>query len=160
MATSLNTGTKDIPLKFAAGLTAIVNQAWEDSNFLARTAPVTRDLLRFWFNDSFCDARPINFHAGQRQAILNTIYLHEIAKTGSVFDMYSHVGEYGGTAIAAEMDITYLKKDKFSHPKYCLKMATGTGKTWVLNALLIWQYLNARIEDTPSGRYSKRFLIK
>ena len=159
MPISVNTGTRDVPLKFAAGLTAIVNQAWEDSNFLARTAPVTRDLLRFWFNDSFCDARPINFHAGQRQAILNTIYLHEIAKTDSVFDMYSHVGECSGTAIAAEMDIAYLKKDKFSHPKYCIKMATGTGKTWALNALLIWQYLNAKIEDTPSGRYSKRFLI-
>src|SRR4030042_1084294 len=38
-------------------------------------------------------------------------------------------------------------------------MATGTGKTWVLNALLIWQYLNARFEDVPGGRYSKRFLI-
>src|SRR3972149_10367266 len=130
MATSLNTGTKDIPLKFAAGLTAIVNQTWEDSNFLAKTTPVTRDLLRFWFNDSFCDARPINFHAGQRQAILNTIYLHEIAKTDSVFDMYSYVGEYSDKSIAVEMDIAYLKKYKYIYLKYCMKMATGTGKTW------------------------------
>ncbi|MEI2642174.1 MAG: DEAD/DEAH box helicase family protein [Candidatus Nanopelagicales bacterium] len=28
------------------------------------------------------------------------------------------------------------------HPKYCFKMATGTGKTWVLQALMIWQLLN------------------
>ncbi|MGV2482211.1 UNVERIFIED_CONTAM: DEAD/DEAH box helicase family protein, partial [Salmonella enterica subsp. enterica serovar Weltevreden] len=31
---------------------------------------------------------------------------------------------------------------KHSHPKYCMKMATGTGKTWVLQALMIWQLLN------------------
>ena len=58
-----------------------------------------------------------------------------------------------------EMDLSYLKKDKFSHPKYCVKMATGTGKTWVMNALLIWQYLNSKYEETPSGRYSKNFLL-
>ena len=81
MSFSLNTGTRDIPLKFAAELTTIVNQAWENGGFLARATPVTRDLLRFWLSDSFCDVRSINFHAGQRQAILNTIYLHEIAKT-------------------------------------------------------------------------------
>ena len=43
-------------------------------------------------------------------------------------------------------------------------MATGTGKTWVMHALLIWQYLNAkydigRFEEKPSGRYSKNFLF-
>ncbi|MBI5468392.1 MAG: DEAD/DEAH box helicase family protein [Deltaproteobacteria bacterium] len=155
MTVSLNTGTREIPLKFARELTAVVNQEWESGGFISKTSPVTQDLLRFWFNDSFCDARSINFHAGQRQAILNTIYLQEILKTDSVFDMYTAAsGE-----IAAEMDIVYLKKDKFSHPKYCLKMATGTGKTWVLSALLIWQYLNARAEENPSGRFSKNFLI-
>jgi type III restriction enzyme len=40
-----------------------------------------------------------------------------------------------------------------------MKMATGTGKTWVMNALLIWQYLNAKYEDKLSGRYSKNFLL-
>jgi hypothetical protein len=31
---------------------------------------------------------------------------------------------------------------KHAHPKYCFKMATGTGKTWVMQALMIWQLLN------------------
>lgn len=57
------------------------------------------------------------------------------------------------------MDLSYLKKDKFSHPKYCMKMATGTGKTRVMNGLLIWQYLNARYEEKPNGRYSTNFLL-
>lgn len=155
MTVSVNTGTRDVPLKFAKELTAQVNKAWEDGSFFSRTSPVTQDLLRFWFNDTFCESRSVNFHLGQKQAILNVVYLHEILKTDSVFDMYSLISD----EVAAEMDLAYLKKDKFSHPKYCLKMATGTGKTWVLNALLIWQYLNAKFEETPCNRFSKRFLI-
>lgn len=155
MTVSINTGTRDVPLKLAKELTAVVNHEWENGSFISKATPVTQDLLRFWFHDSFCDTRSINFHSGQKQAILNTIYLHEILKTDSVFDIYTSSSD----EITAEMDLAYLKKDKFSHPKYCLKMATGTGKTWVLGALLIWQYLNAKHEETPGGRYSTRFLI-
>ena len=38
-------------------------------------------------------------------------------------------------------------------------MATGTGKTWVMHALLLWQLLNARREDAPGGCYTRHFLI-
>ena len=38
-------------------------------------------------------------------------------------------------------------------------MATGTGKTWVMHALIIWQMLNARHEDVESGRFTQKFLI-
>lgn len=44
-------------------------------------------------------------------------------------------------------------------PKYAVKMATGTGKTWLMHALLIWQMLNARHEDVKSGRFTKNFLL-
>ena len=57
-----------------------------------------------------------------------------------------------------------IKKVDFA--KYCLKMATGTGKTWVLMALLIWQYFNAINKEKPHGAtgeskdwYSNRFLV-
>lgn len=155
MPFSTNTGTRDVPLKFATTLTNTVNTAWESGEFLSLTTPVTQELLRFWFSDAFKDTRYINFHSGQRQAILNTIYVHEIWEVEGVFDMYAAVSP----ELLAEMDLTYLKRDKFSHPKYCMKMATGTGKTWVMSALLIWQYLNAKYEEKSSGRYSRRFLI-
>ena len=39
-------------------------------------------------------------------------------------------------------------------------MATGTGKTWVLNALLIWQYLNAKYASSKSPiKFTKNFLL-
>ena len=37
-------------------------------------------------------------------------------------------------------------------------MATGTGKTWVLQALLVWQVLNAN-RAADSTRYTKNFLV-
>lgn len=41
---------------------------------------------------------------------------------------------------------------------YAVKMATGTGKTWVMHALLIWQYLNAS-DNLNKNNYSKNFLL-
>lgn len=45
-------------------------------------------------------------------------------------------------------------------------MATGTGKTWVLLALLIWQYFNTLNNEKPhivigesKDWYSNRFLV-
>ncbi|MEW6088919.1 MAG: DEAD/DEAH box helicase family protein [bacterium] len=155
MPTPINIGTKDIPLKFAKRLTEIVNAEFKKGTFLDKVTPVTRDLLRFWFEDIFCENRRYNFHLGQKQAILNTIFVHEIFRTSTVFDMYTAVEQ----ELLAQIDMKDLKKDKYQHPKYAVKMATGTGKTWIIEALLIWQYLNARHEEKPSGRFSKNFLL-
>jgi type III restriction enzyme len=155
MPTRVTTGTREIPLRLARSLTTQVNAAWDSGELLAKTMPVTQRLLRFWFDEVFCEQRHINFHIGQRQAILNVIYAHEILKPASVFDLYAAVDQEA----LSEMDLTLLKREKYQHPQYCCKMATGTGKTWVLEALLIWQYLNAKYEEQPSGRYSKNFLI-
>ena len=155
MPISKNIGTRDVPLKFAAELTRITNEAWDSGELMNGVTPVTQDLLRYWFADTFCDQRRFNFHQGQKQAILNTIYVHEILKSKNVFDMYISINE----EILAELGLVELNNIKYSYPKYAMKMATGTGKTWVMNALLIWQYLNAKYENKPSGRYSKNFLL-
>ncbi|MGB2728251.1 MAG: DEAD/DEAH box helicase family protein [Halobacteriota archaeon] len=148
-------GTRHIPLKFAKIVTQMANKEWEDGSFLDKVTPITRDLLRFWFQDAFCETRRFNFHEGQKQAILNTIYMHEVLKTKNVMDMYMSAHP----ELLQEMDLLNLKQDKYSHPKYAIKMATGTGKTWVLNALLIWQYLNVKHEEQPSGMFAKNFLL-
>jgi type III restriction enzyme len=148
-------GTGDIPLKFAKTVTQKANKDWEDGSFLDKVTPITRDLLRFWFQDAFCETPRFNFHEGQKQAILNTIYMHEVLKTKDVMDMYMSVHQ----ELLQEMDLLNLKQAKYGHPKYAIKMATGTGKTWVLNAFLIWQYLNAKHEKQPSGMFSKNFLL-
>ena len=156
MPISANTGTKDIPLKFAKQLSDVVNTEWENGTFIQKVTPVTQDLLRYWFNDVFCDTRKINFHVGQKQAILNCIYCHEILKTNSVLSMYQQISD---NLLTPEF-FNYVSDDKYNNPKYCVKMATGTGKTFVLNALLIWQYLNAKFKEVESEvKYTKNFLL-
>ena len=51
-----------------------------------------------------------------------------------------------------------ITRERHDHPKYAAKMATGTGKTWVLNALLVWQYLN-KVTDPHDPRFSSNFLL-
>lgn len=156
MVQATHQGTRNIPLKLAEALTAVVNAEWESGEFLEKVTPITKDLLRFWDPEgSFSDLRRFNFHKGQWQSILNTIYVHEVLKLKNVQDIYMTINPQ----LLGEMDLIDMQKDKYSHPKYCIKMATGTGKTWVMHALLIWQYLNAKNEETTTGLYSKNFLF-
>ena len=159
MPISTNTGTKDTPIQFAKQLTDIVNQEWENGTFITKVTPVTQDLLRYWFKPAFCDMRAVNFHAGQKQALLNAIYCHEILKTDSILSMYQQASE---DLLSADF-LNYIGENKYNHPKYCVKMATGTGKTFVLNALLIWQYLNAKYKNDfaheKTVQFTKNFLL-
>ena len=147
-------GTKDIPLKLAKRITEEASQLWKSGEYMQKVTPITQELLKFWNpNGIFADERNINFHDGQWQAILNVIYVHEILKLKSVGEIYTQIYP----ELLAQMELLDLKRDKYEHPKYCVKMATGTGKTWVLDALLIWQYLNSKYEENESGEYSRNF---
>lgn len=144
----------NISLLLAQRLNEKVNEAWESGEMMQRVTPVTAELLKYWFCEPFTTERTVNFHLGQRQAILNTVYLHEVAEVQTVEDSYA-------TVLHDEMamvDITNLQQEKYRMPKYAVKMATGTGKTWVMHALVLWQLLNARHTDMP-GRYTQRFLL-
>jgi type III restriction enzyme len=120
---------------------------------LEKVTPVTADLLRWWFQQDCCDGRGVNFHDGQRQAILHAIYAHEILQPETLVDLYQK--------LAAEDLLTARRLEEVMqsrHPKYCLKMATGTGKTWVLQALLYWQLLNAA-RAPEDKRFTRNFLL-
>ena len=156
MPSAINIKTKDLPLQFAKQLSAVVNHEWETGTFLNKVSPITKDLLKFWFKEPFTTDRAVNFHSGQKQAILNAIYCHEVLKGTCPLDLYQQISQ---GLLSADM-LVALNDEKNKHPKYCIKMATGTGKTWVLDALLIWQYLNAK-NSTPNNPvvYTKNFLL-
>ncbi|MBD3843100.1 MAG: DEAD/DEAH box helicase family protein, partial [Campylobacterales bacterium] len=155
MPMPINTLTGSIPLQLARSISDKVNSMWESREFLNLVTPTTADLLKFWFCEPHTTEREINFHRGQKQAILNTIYLHEILKVNSVLEIYEKCDK----ELIPRFNHTLLVKEKYKVPKYAMKMATGTGKTWVMNALFIWQYLNARAEREKSGRFTKNFLL-
>ena len=146
--------TKEIPLILAERISALANKSFENGEMLEQVTPVTAELLRFWFCEPFTNERGINFHDGQRQAILNVIYLHEVLKISNVSEIYQSVV----SELLPLADLRLLKQPKYDFPKFAVKMATGTGKTWVMHALLLWQMLNARHDGDP-GRYTQHFLI-
>ena len=152
-------GFADFPL--AKGLSAVVDPMipgivdGTGSKLLDQVTPVTADLLRFWFQQGYCELRELNFHAGQRAAILHIIYAHEVLGTTRLRDLYEAVAPEAMLEGGVLGEVT---RDRHDHPKYAAKMATGTGKTWVLNALLVWQYLN-KLADPQDPRFSSNFLL-
>lgn len=139
----------------ASQITSQVNALRESGELLELVTPTTAELLRYWFDEAYMDMRgTLNFHEGQKQAILNTIYCHEVLKVENVSDMYNKVNSTLDLEEGIIEEIMDTKR--YSFPRYCMKMATGTGKTWVLNALLIWQLLNAH---EGNSWFTKNFMI-
>ena len=132
------------PLALAAALTKRTEQLCIGlehgiADLYDLVTPVSAELLRWWFGEDACQSRTFNFHPGQRQAILNVIVAHEVLASPNLADLYQQVC---AEALLEGTRLAEVTQGKHAHPKYCLKMATGTGKTWVLQALLIWQLLN------------------
>lgn len=152
-------GINDLTL--AKGLTAKAEEVCigleiGEADILDQVSEITAELLKWWFQSDFQDTREVNFHPGQRQALLNVIYAHEVLGITSLQDLYQIAAPEVILASAREAEI--VRAPKNAYPKYCLKMATGTGKTWVLQALIVWQVLNAN-RAPDNGRYTKNFLI-
>jgi len=153
-------------LPLAGALTARTNQLSlgldsVDAELLELVTPTTAVLLRWWFSHEAISSRTFNFHAGQRQAILNTIVAHEVLDAHSLADLYDKACPEALLEDRCAL-LTELNQPRHAHPKYCLKMATGTGKTWVLQALMAWQMLNrtaALEEGRQDPRFTRHFLV-
>lgn len=148
-------------LTLAKGLTAkaeaeCVGIEAGEAPILEQVSEITAELIKWWFQADFQDTRSFNFHPGQRQAILNTIYAHEVLGITRLQDLYQAAAP--DVMLASTRDSEIIRAPKNAYPKYCLKMATGTGKTWVLQALMVWQILNAN-RAPESARFTKNFLV-
>ncbi|OGV96344.1 MAG: hypothetical protein A2Z59_01860 [Nitrospinae bacterium RIFCSPLOWO2_02_39_17] len=123
-----------------------VKQGW---NGVTQT---TLELFNYWFKRDE-DTAEI-FHPCQQRAIETLVYCHEILQAKTLQEVFERVAPE-----ALEQRLPLKQEvDTIPFPKYALKMATGSGKTWVLAALLVWQYFN-RLNDERSGNYSFRFLV-
>ena len=157
------------PLALSAGLTTKTNALClglenGEADLLELVTPTTAELLGWWFGEDMVAAREgLNFHAGQKQAILNAIVAHEVLgaqhERWSLLDLYKAAAP---DALLAGNRMAEVSGAKHSHPKYCFKMATGTGKTWVLQALMIWQLLNktaAQEAGLDDARFTRHFMV-
>jgi len=126
--------------------------AWRAGGYKGMT-DTTRRLFDFWFNTDH-KARPngiTKYYDFQREAMETIVYLWEYEKVYRVKDLIERYAQ-------SSEPLRLLQFDDF--PRYCIKMATGSGKTKVMSLCVVWQYLNTRIEDDETAiNYAKTFLI-
>jgi len=109
----------------------------------------TKRLLQFWFSgDHIVDNRPFEFWFCQREAVETLIYVYEVVKKRNFIDM---VRDFG-TGRIQEYDLTYDQ-----YPLYAFKMATSSGKTYVMALAIVWSYFNHKREDKDD--YTSKFLL-
>ena len=125
-------------------------QAWVDQGWPGVTQ-TTLELFNYWFQRG--EDVEERFYDCQRRAIETIVYCCEILKPTTLQELFERVAPeslYQHLPLKQEVEtISFLK--------YAVKMATGSGKTWVLAALLVWQYFNKI--NNEEGDYSYRFLV-
>jgi len=124
-------------------------KAWRADKYKGIT-DTTRELLNYWFYTDHIlqDGTTFRYHAAQREAIETLIYIYEVKKIRTRKDLLEN---YAFTI----KDLRLPPYDDFA--RYCVKMATGSGKTKVMALAIVWQFANAIREDDTN--FAKTFLI-
>ena len=125
---------------------------WRNQGYHPFPSETTRQLLSHWFDRN--EEAAEQFHDCQRAAIETVIYLHEIRQIHSLRELYEQFAPERLKLFKSIAD----EVAAIPFIKYCIKSATGSGKTWVLAALVVWQYFNALNEES-NAPYSPRFMI-
>jgi type III restriction enzyme len=122
---------------------------WRDRNYKG-VSDTTRILLNYWFRTDhrLPNGRLFKYHDSQREAIETLIYLYEAEGVRRHKDLLEKY-------VANGPSLRLLQYDDFA--RYCIKMATGCGKTKVMSLAIAWQYFNAVAEGRDD--YAKTSLI-
>jgi len=125
---------------------------WRDEGYKGVT-DTTRLLLNHWFKTDhrWPNGQPFAYHSFQREAIETLIYVWEIEKVRrrkTLLERYAQNLQ----------NVRLSPYDEFA--RYCIKMATGSGKTKIMSLAIVWQFMNARREPEEISRdYARTFLI-
>jgi type III restriction enzyme len=127
-------------------------KAWKAGGYKGAT-DTTRILLNHWFctDHKTRTGLPFRYHESQQEAIETLIFVWEYEKIRtrkSLLERYA-------------TDLKDLRLPPFDEfARYCIKMATGSGKTKVMALAVAWQFFNAMWEaDEITKDYAKTFLI-
>jgi len=122
--------------------------SWREGKYDGAT-DTSKTLLNFWFNeDHLINNEPFEFWFAQREAIETLIYVYEVLKKRNFIDL---AREFGSGPIYS-YDPIYDQ-----YPLYAFKMATGSGKTFVMAFAIVWSYFNHQNENPED--YTSRFLL-
>jgi type III restriction enzyme len=127
-------------------------KAWKAGGYKGIT-DTTRILLNHWF---YTDHRlptgpPFKYHASQQEAIETLVFVWEFEKIRTRKGLLERYAQ----------DLRDLRLPPFDEfARYCVKMATGSGKTKVMALAVAWQFFNAaREQDEIAKDYAKTFLV-
>ena len=127
-------------------------KAWVAGGYKGITN-TTRILLNHWFHTDhkLSTGIPFKYHRSQQEAIETLIFVWEFEKVRTrkaLLERYA----------TDLQDVRLPPYDDFA--RYCVKMATGSGKTKVMSLAVAWQYFNAvRESDAVAKEYAKTFLV-
>lgn len=122
--------------------------AWRATDWEGITE-VTRELFNFWFRtDHVMKGVRFQYHRAQQEAVETLVYLYEVKRIKRRKELLE-------TYVQHTVDLRLPVHDEFT--RFCLKMATGSGKTKVMAMAIAWQYANA--VRTNAEEYASNFLI-
>jgi type III restriction enzyme len=127
---------------------------WRNAGYPGITN-TTKLLFNHWFNTDhrLKNGRPFKYHSFQQEALESLVYIWEIEK---VRTRKALLERYTTKALLGSVPLP--KYDDFA--RYCLKMATGSGKTKVMALAIAWQFFNAMREKPEIAKdYAKTFLL-
>ena len=124
-------------------------KSWREGGYKDVTE-TTRELLNFWFLTDHVtpNGRKFRYYESQRVAVETLIYVYEVAKVRRRTALIQRFA-------TATPDLRLPLVDEFA--RYCVKMATGSGKTKVMALAIVWHYFNA-VRENDRG-YAKTFLV-
>jgi type III restriction enzyme len=129
-----------------------VRQAVDDwrARGYPRISETTRTLLNYWFKveHRLPNGQRFQYHDSQRHAIETLVYLYEVVSVRRHRTLLE-------TFASQTPGVHVLEQDDFA--RYCVKMATGSGKTKVMSLAIAWQFFNAVVEARQD--YAKTFLL-
>jgi type III restriction enzyme len=127
-------------------------KAWKAGGYKGIT-DTTRILLNHWFctDHRLRTGLPFKYHASQQEAVETLIFVWEFEKIRTRKGLLERYAQ----------DLRDLRLPPFDDfARYCVKMATGSGKTKVMALAVAWQFLNAMREQKEiADDYAKTFLV-
>ena len=123
-------------------------KSWRAEKYKGIT-DTTKELLNFWFHTDHIlpNGQNFRFHTAQREAMETLIFIFEVAKIKNRKELLE---QYAFN----QKDLRLPPYDDFA--RYCLKMATGSGKTFVMSMAIVWQFANYLRGEKG---YANNFLI-
>lgn len=153
---------------------------WREAGYPG-ASDVTKRLFSFWFEEDHEISGfpvPFRYHFCQREAIETLAYLIEVEKNHDAKALIEHFGKIFKkglfdnniqfqTTMEGKRQINRFFPEKESVGiqdlppenlrRYAFKMATGTGKTWVMAMAIVWSYFHKRM--VSGSELSTNFLV-